>query len=275
MKKIVFVLLGCVFGLPIFGFAQTDGVNNVKSSDAQVSRFHWDTNLGISSRSYPVGGTLNAGGGVSLLLWGEENAPQLKSPFFSYIRFGVQGSTLGSFNSAAGELALYPIAPLELAVGKYFQTMGSDFEGFDCARSQCKGELQNSFLRASLLVGYGDWFGLTRGIWREWERSSTKKNFVEIESAMLGNGGEETQFSSTLLLGKKLSSKMSIGMLYAQSRMQVSEQSQNQWSGFGVYDLGAWKYSFGAGTFASSEKDQNPFLFGKITYDFKSPIGFY
>jgi hypothetical protein len=72
----------------------------------------FDLYAGGTLRSYPLAGVMEAESGYGILLRGEAN-----SPFSSYLRPRIYGSTAGIYNSLDAALEFFPLAILGVRAG--------------------------------------------------------------------------------------------------------------------------------------------------------------
>ena len=119
----------------------------------------FDLRAGGIVRSYPLAGTVDAELGYGILLRGTAN-----SPFSSYLRMKVDGSTAGIFNSAGAALEFFPLGILGVRAGGEALQNDKDYSAYDCEAHECLGRFYRTYIEAELTLGAGPVF--VQGRWR-------------------------------------------------------------------------------------------------------------
>jgi|GEM_PF-6320079 len=224
----------------------------------------FDLYAGGMTRSYPLAGVLEVEGGYGVLLRGEAN-----SPFSSYWRAKIYGSTAAVYNSLDAAVEFFPLAITGIRAGGEGIQNDGKYSAYDCDRYQCLGRYYRTYIEAELNLGAGPLF--VQGRWRRerWTQNhSGAGDFIDPTSgvALKSEGDSQTVYYG--VAGVNLSSRWTVlgGVRYSEN------DQMGGWSRFpyGVirYKDGPLSVGIGAGVFESSLKNESLSALGFIRWDF-------
>lgn len=235
---------------------------------SQFSNAGFDAYAGGTLRSYPLAGVMEAESGYHMLLRGTAN-----SPFSSYARVRVYGSSAGIYNSLDGAVEFFPLAIMGVRAGGEGIQNDSKYKAYDCERYECLGRYYRTYIEGELTLGAGPVF--VQGRWRRerWtQKNPDQGDFIDPTSAIVIKGQGDSQTVYFGVAGLKLSDKWTfLGVL----RYAESDQLEG-WSRFpyGVikYTDGPFSVGIGGGQFESSLKGESFSAVGLLRYEFASDL---
>ena len=223
----------------------------------------FDLSLGTTTRSYPLGGGVEANAGYGILLWGDPNVP-----WYGYVRPRIDGQTAATYNSISASLEVYPLSILGFRAGGEAVQNDADYSAHDCQTYQCRGRFYNSFAQGELALGYGPVFA--QGRWRRerWTKAtSSSMAFIDPEAglALAGTGDSKTYYRG--MIGYKVNEKWTIAGAY----IYIEADSDHGISRFPFaivrYKSGDFSVAAGGGVFSSKLKPESGSALLFLTWD--------
>lgn len=228
-----------------------------------------DLRLGGVFRSFPLSGVMEAEAGYGVLLRGGAG-----SPFSSYTRLKIDGSSAGIFNSAGAALEFFPLAFVGARAGGEALQNDQKYSAYDCDAYECLGRSYRMYFETELTLGAGRFF--VQGRWRRqhWTRGARlSPDYVEPTSGLVlaGDGDDETIYIGAA--GVRVSPRWTV---LAALRYAESDRFQGL-SRFPYIVLrfkqGAFSIGAGGGMFDSSLKDRDFAAVGMLSWEIVPSLG--
>lgn len=220
-----------------------------------------DLGVGGTFRSYPLSGVVDMHSGYGVSLYGSAG-----SPLSGYVRPNVEIDSAGTYNSALGQLEVFPLAFMGMRAGGEVIQNDKDYTPYKCETSRCRGRFHRTFFGAELSLGAGPVF--VHGRWRRERWSQPKEqlgDFIEPTSGLLLRGTGESQTVYYAIAGYKLSDPWTLigGVRYAEADAGISRMP------FGMvrFTSGTFALGVGAGQFESELKDAAFTVWGYLSWE--------
>ncbi len=219
-------------------------------------------------RSYPLSGVAEGEAGYGVLLRGDAN-----SPFSSYTRLKLYGSSAVIYNSLDAAVELFPLAIAGVRAGGEAIQNDTEYSAHECGKYECVGRYYRTYIEGELNLGAGPVF--VQGRWRR-ERWTQKNpgdgDFIDPTSAVLikSNGDSQTVYFG--IAGVNLNPKWSVLGI-----VRYSENDQlGGWSRFPYgmlrYKDGPLTVALGGGMFESSLKRESFSTVMTLRWDFSPSL---
>ncbi len=176
----------------------------------------------LQARTYAPGLSLNSTVGYGQSIWGDT-----ESPWYGFVRPHATGVVSPTLSEAQIALEVFPISIVGINLARTISRRFVDTRGQDCAAVQCQGRLDYTDFTLQGFLGGGGYFSSLR-----WTRTffdaisdSTRPIFDPATSVLLQPSGEAGDYT-TIIIGKKLSDELSIGLLVQNADFKFSGQHQ-------------------------------------------------
>lgn len=216
----------------------------------------FDLNLGTQARTLPsIGAEVFGEIGHNTLVWGEK---QKKGDFlYGLIRPNIGASSSAVINSIKGEVEIFPISFIGVAIGRQLMHSNFDFDFFDCNKVNCKGEFQRNYIEGKIALGLKGWFAAAHYKIDTMTSQNFSLPMADWRNVIIGAPRRDIQIEKKLVLGKSFSNKM-VGALIDSVEFQTSGEIRESFIGVYQFTQKDTIYMFGAGAFHS---DQQPMGF--------------
>ncbi|MBX7231916.1 MAG: hypothetical protein K1X29_07495 [Bdellovibrionales bacterium] len=211
-----------------------------------------DLQMGLSGRTYPLGGTLNLESGYKILIWGSDNN---QSPLQGYLRPSLQYKNAGQYNAGTLKLEFFPVSILGIAGGGESVSNNTKYKPFNCQTYQCLGKTWRTFVETTLKVGYGPWFVLGRGRLEDWHQEpGHSKDFIEPNSGLAAKFDGDRLKNLLVATGWKLNDHWTLLYTGIFAQMMITRGKSETQLGLVKWNHEGWEIYLGAGTYRSELK---------------------
>lgn len=228
----------------------------------------WELGVSASGRTYPEGGTLSIKGAYRLSLWGKPPAAGGFSPWHGYIRPQLEFANAGAYNYSSLQIEVFPVSFLGARAGGSATYMAKDYSHYDCEVLQCQGLLTSQFVEGQAVFGIGRLFWIGRYRWEEFEHDKQEKNFLEVESALIGHHQGDQFRTLRNILGWRLGGGWSIAAVHTYTESEELKGISRMATLSVIYNTGKWSLVLGGGVFDSDLKKRKATGVGSLGWSF-------
>ncbi len=239
-----------------------------------LSAADWDYAADISGRTYSPGLSIDPTVGLHQLLWGEPT-----TPFFGYVRPAISASVSPSVFSGKAALDIFPLSFLGVTLARNWSHRILEATGYDCKANTCLGALNDRELTLKLLSAYESYF-LSAQYQRIFYEANSEgdQNLMDPSNALIYRADGSNLNVSAFILGKKLSEKISAGMILQRGDLDRRISASEADYVFVRSNLEAYGYkmltlSLGLGRFNTDIKRPGVSAIAVLTYTGKEGIG--
>jgi hypothetical protein len=212
----------------------------------------FDLSLGAQGRSLPnIGAETYAESGYGQILWGKKEGPQ--DVLYGLIRPSLAINSSGVINGIRGELEIFPISFLGLAVGRQYQHSNFEFPFFDCDQVTCKGEYIRNYVETKMVLGHKGWVVLGNYKIDTIRSPSRDAPMADWRHVIIGEPGEEVQHDKKMIVAKMFSNKLA-GVLIENVQFMGSRERKESFAAVYQVRHNDTSYMLGAGTFRTSQE---------------------
>ncbi|MGE4233942.1 MAG: hypothetical protein AB7F43_11490 [Bacteriovoracia bacterium] len=246
------------FGLVVSGFA-----------DNYVFAGQFDYNIGLGTRSLPLGLSSLSQMGYGQVLWGTYKQ---NSYSYGYIRPYQKIQASGFINRFDSGIGVYPISIFGFEAGHTFSFRNVDLATINCDAIECRGRTQSNYIGSRLILGALG-FGFVTTVKQIWIQPENKSRLFGDESSnLIGLAGGDRLFSLDATLIRPVNDRYSVGLYAYREKMLGAQTTSDHESVFGSLTNGDWTFTIGSGAFRSTTSKRGFTAYGAVKWTGKKSV---
>lgn len=223
----------------------------------------FDLMVGGQGRSLPsLGAEAYADSGYNQLLWGQRKAGD-KNILFGLVRPSIGVSTSGVINSIKGEIEVFPISFLGVAVGRQYILSNFDFPFFECKQVTCQGEFQRNYIESKIAMGAKGFVTVLSYRYDLLKGPHTNQPLADWRHVIIGKKNSDMQIERKAILARVDGPHM-YGLLAENIRFEGSGELKESYVAVYQYKPQDTAYMIGAGSFKTSREPHGVIIYFRV-----------